>query len=348
MEENIEMDKLKIISDLYLYKNIYIYGAGEYAKTLAYYLINNTNVYDRVKGFVVTTQPNTSSVFGKTVVELTDIDLIKVDMIIVAVSEDKQSEILNDLNNVYYGYVLSISDDDYSYMKKLERSEQYNSYLGEEILNRVTLDIVLRECEWVKNCGFVPGGMAVNSKYLYILFKILESRKFKSILDIGMGQTTKLIGEYASAFSDVEHIVVEADEEWKDFFVSSNALEKSQIIMCDYEIDEINDISVRKYKDFGEKMHGKKFDVISIDAPLGADMTIYSRIDILELLPECLNESWIIMMDDTGRNGEHNTIEEIKKILTKTGKRYVEKKFIGYEKDFTLLVSVDNRFYASI
>ncbi|MGN0132272.1 MAG: nucleoside-diphosphate sugar epimerase/dehydratase [Lachnospiraceae bacterium] len=342
------MDKVEFICELYMYKNIYIYGAGEYAKTLAYYLLNNTNVDGRVKGFVVTTKTNKSAILGKPIVELTDIDLIKVDLIIVAVSEDKQSEILNSLNNVYDGNVLSISDDDYSYMKKLERSEQYNVYLGEEILNRTTLDIVLRECEWVKNCGFVPGGMAVNSKYLYILFKILESRKFKSILDIGMGQTSKLIGEYACAFSDVEHIIVEADEEWKEFFVASNDVEKSQIIMCDYEIEKINDISVRRYKDFREKLLGKKFDVISIDAPLGADMTLYSRIDILELLPECLKESWIIMMDDTGRSGERNTIEKVKKILTKTGKGYVEKKFMGFEKDFTLLASVDNRFFTSI
>lgn len=342
------MDRVEFICELYMYKNIYIYGAGEYAKTLAYYLLNNTNADGRVKGFVVTTKTNKSAILGKPIVELTDIDLIKVDLIIVAVSEDKQSEILNSLNNIYDGNVLSISDDDYSYMKKLERSEQYNVYLGEEILNRTTLDIVLRECEWVKNCGFVPGGMAVNSKYLYILFKILESRKFKSILDIGMGQTSKLIGEYACAFSDVEHIIVEADEEWKEFFVASNDVEKSQIIMCDYEIEKINDISVRRYKDFREKLLGKKFDVISIDAPLGADMTLYSRIDILELLPECLKESWIIMMDDTGRSGERNTIEKVKKILTKTGKGYVEKKFMGFEKDFTLLASVDNRFFTSI
>lgn len=51
---------------------------------------------------------------------------------------------------------------------------------------------------------------------------------------------------------------------------------------------------------------GKTFDLILIDAPLGADMKQYSRIAVLESLPECLAEQFVIMIDDTDRSGEKN------------------------------------------
>lgn len=50
-----------------------------------------------------------------------------------------------------------------------------------------------------------------------------------------------------------------------------------------------------------------KFDVISIDAPIGTDLE-YSRRDVLELLPDILEKDFVILMDDANRQGERNTI----------------------------------------
>ncbi|GHV55474.1 hypothetical protein FACS1894216_17910 [Synergistales bacterium] len=51
------------------------------------------------------------------------------------------------------------------------------------------------------------------------------------------------------------------------------------------------------------------FDFISIDAPFGSD--VYSRIDVLDIIPDCLMSSFIIMIDDYNRIGEQNTVKEI-------------------------------------
>ena len=40
------------------------------------------------------------------------------------------------------------------------------------------------------------------------------------------------------------------------------------------------------------------YDLIFIDAPLGGISKIYSRIDILSIIPKCLSEHFVIIVDD--------------------------------------------------
>ena len=44
-------------------------------------------------------------------------------------------------------------------------------------------------------------------------------------------------------------------------------------------------------------------------------MKRYSRIDIISILPKCLDNDFVIMLDDYNRSGEKRTIQEILKIL---------------------------------
>ena len=48
-------------------------------------------------------------------------------------------------------------------------------------------------------------------------------------------------------------------------------------------------------------------------------MKQYARIDVLRLLPECLSENFVIMIDDAERGGETHTVAEMEKRLREHG-----------------------------
>lgn len=175
-------------------------------------------------------------------------------------------------------------------------------------------------------------------QYLYVMYRILNEIKPKKILELGLGQSTRMIGSYARAHNDIEHIIVEHDEKWIDFFQQDFSLSSnSEILLLDREFISFKDAEkVRVFKGFAEKLTNKQFDFISIDAPLGGDMKQYARIDVLQMLPGILSDDFIIMIDDTERSGEKNTVLLIEQCL-QTSKIPYKKGVYSGAKDCTLI-----------
>lgn len=203
--------------------------------------------------------------------------------------------------------------------------------------------------EWLKNPSFSSGRWAVGYPYLYALYRILNEVHPKQILELGLGQTTKMISQYAAAFPNVVHQVVEHDPEWIAFFTKICPLpENTEIIRLDREFITYKDAEkVRAFKGFQEKFKGQQFDFISIDAPLGADMKQYSRIDVLNMMPEILFPDFILMIDDYNRHGEQNTVKEMEKVLTEHQIEYAQGKYSG-EKDCFVLAAKKYKFVCSM
>lgn len=326
---------------------VYIYGAGEYGKTVASYLLH-MNLLNSVKSFLVTNKENGGNIFGKPIVSWNNIrqNLSGDELIIIAVAEESQNEILRLLSNSRVYNTLKITEKIFKRLKEeLDGFCKATSYFN-EISSGMNLDRIISESNWLKSKNFSTGGMAVGNQYLYKLYRILDSQKFKNLLDIGLGQTSKMMSQYAAYGEGVSHIVVEADRDWIEFFLNSNEMKCSRIEHMNYKIKDIEGIQVRTFVDFEKRLSGKKFDYISIDAPLGS--RLYSRIDILDLLPECLEKSWIIMMDDVSREGEQRTLMEIENILKNHDIKYAESIYSGAEKAFAIITSYDNRFYCTI
>jgi len=103
----------------------------------------------------------------------------------------------------------------------------------------------------------------------------------------------------------------------------------TKIEKLDYEIISFKNSETRVFNGFKEKFSGKKFDFILIDAPLGVDMKKYSRIDVLSILPECIDGNFVILVDDTERLGEQNTLVEIRKLLESNSISYAEGPYSG-------------------
>ena len=172
---------------------------------------------------------------------------------------------------------------------------------------------------WLKNTAFSPGRWAVGYPVLYVMYRVLNEARPQRILELGLGQSTRMIGQYVATHEGVEHVVVEHDPEWIAFFKNDFALsERTEILQLD------------------RALAGKKFDFIFIDAPLGGDMKQYARIDVLRLLPECLSESFVIMIDDAERGGETHTVAEMEKRLQESTVPYRCGRYCG-KKDFILI-----------
>lgn len=205
--------------------------------------------------------------------------------------------------------------------------------------------------EWLKDVPLSPGRCAIGYPGLYALYRTLDEFRPKNILEIGLGQSTRVIGAYAGQYG-VRHTIVEHDSSWINFFLNKHGKNENTEMVClerlegQYHGRWVNTKTpIKYYKDFSSAFVGQKFDFIFIDGPQGSNE--FSRVDITEILPECLTESFVIMVDDSQRQGERNTIKIIADILTSTGVGGLWGEYDGL-KNTALIVSEDLRFLLSL
>lgn len=111
---------------------------------------------------------------------------------------------LKHLRNRIFGIDLTILDE-------LYWAQIYNS--------------TIQNSAWLEDKSISPGRWAVGYNYLYVLYRILDDIRPSHILELGLGQSTKLIGQYAifpEVSGNIKHVVVEHDAEWSKFFFGRN------------------------------------------------------------------------------------------------------------------------------
>lgn len=217
---------------------------------------------------------------------------------------------------------------------------------NKEILKAFIFNDSIKDCEWLKYKSFSAGQWAVDYGCLYTLFRVLNDIHPKNILEFGLGQSSKLIHQYANYYKDVNALTYEHDSKWIDFFYKGKSGDYNvNIYKTELEEVEYHGIKTLSYKDDCEELKGQKFDMIMIDAPFGSAR--YSRSQILNIAPECLAETFCIIMDDFNRNGEQETIAELQNILQSNGIKTV-KAIYSASKDHCLICSNDLKFLSSL
>lgn len=153
---------------------------------------------------------------------------------------------------------------------------------------------------WLKDKTFSPGRWAVGYPYLYVMYRVLDEARPKHILELGLGQSTRMIAQYAAAFDDVEHIVVEQDKNWTDFFAQNTRLSsRTKIVHLPVEeVKYLDDAQTLVYKGFEDIYVNKKFDFVSSDGPAHSRSQKYKRVELIKLIPEHLEKNFCIMLDD--------------------------------------------------
>ena len=207
---------------------------------------------------------------------------------------------------------------------------------------------VIKDSVWLQNKAFAPGRWAAGYQMLYVMYRILDSVKPKQILELGLGQTTRMISQY-SGYYHAEHQVVEHDPKWIEFFATTYEVpDNVKFVNIDTIIDKyLDDEAVIMYQGFEEQFRGQKFDFICIDAPLGGKAIKYARVDILKILPECLESDFVLLLDDTERIGETNTIKLLQNTFKDNGIEYVMKRYDG-RKSSTIFTTKKYSFLTSL
>ncbi|GHU58977.1 hypothetical protein FACS1894133_4760 [Clostridia bacterium] len=203
----------------------------------------------------------------------------------------------------------------------------------------------ITDSAWLNNKAFSPGRWAVGYPFLYVLYRVLNEIRPKSVLELGVGQSTRVTAQYANAFGDVSHTAVDHDPVWLDFFAKS----------CDFVTNtNLTTLKLIKpdcyaYDDFGSVALGRKFDLILIDAPFGhsASAGAAVRTDILPFVPDCLAENFVIIVDDFERAGEQAMFGKLMAKLDGAGVAHTESLYQG-SKDTVLMTTPGQAFLCTM
>lgn len=174
----------------------------------------------------------------------------------------------------------------------------------------------INDVAWIRSKNFSPHGNAAKYSFLYILFRILNDVNPRSIIEFGIGQSSKLTSQYV-AYGENKNsylTLVENDSMWVDIF-------KKQLVDCDrikiLRLD-LEDIEIPRgtqifqttiYKDLNKNIGDQKFDCIIVDGPHGTPH--FSRVELFDLIEKNLADKFIIVMDDYNRLGEQETIQKV-------------------------------------
>lgn len=167
---------------------------------------------------------------------------------------------------------------------------------------------------------FMDGAAATPSLQLFNL-KVLLFCRPKNILELGSGQTTKVLSCYARENSAAYVLTLEQNERWVNRLRSLVVHDYRYLPLEKMEFECSGtglQLNTFWYKDIPE-LHKQKFHYILVDGPdsgkVGTAHSDYSRCGILRYLPSILAESFIIVFDDAERYGETMTINALKDIL---------------------------------
>ena len=205
-------------------------------------------------------------------------------------------------------------------IKKLEREilalkEQQELLLQmqRESLKAALFHDSIAHSDWLKNPNFSPGGWAVDYGFLYTLYRVLNDTKPKSILEFGLGQTSKMLYQYMHAFPDVQVCTIEHNQDWIEFFKNEMGHDyNTHIVRKELSTIEYNGYETLIYKDLQKEIESQQYDLIVVDGPYGSEH--YSRSQLIDLVDN-LSDHFCIILDDYEREGEQETTKEFEEKL---------------------------------
>lgn len=198
---------------------------------------------------------------------------------------------------------------------------------------------------WLNDKSFSLHGWAANYSFIYMLYRILDNVKPQNILEMGMGQTSRLTSQYVAHCNPNATLdIIENDAGWISTYQPQLAQNDNiKVHQCDLEFFTYDKTECRKYKDLDKAIGNTKYDLIIVDGPFGANQTL-PRSNILDLIKNGnLDNDFIIIFDDTERLGEQNTIAYTLKLLEETHIEYFTFKRNGI-KTQTYITSITKSF----
>lgn len=170
---------------------------------------------------------------------------------------------------------------------------------------------------WLKDKTFSLFGWAANYSFIYTLYRILDKIQPTNILEMGLGQTTRLTSQYIAFKNPKAHLVVcEHNADWINIYKPELPIgPNADIHHFDLEYFEYDNKPNDKYAHLTEYVQNQKFDLIIVDGPVGGGKNL-PRSNILDLIQNNnLADDFVIIFDDAERAGEQATIAKAQDLL---------------------------------
>lgn len=234
---------------------------------------------------------------------------------------------------------------DKSGIRAILESQNLQNRMAQESLAAITFSNAIQNSEWLKYKSFYPGRWAVEYTFLLTLFRIFEHHRFTNLLEFGLGQTSRMVHQYA-AFHNVPAITVEHDTEWIEFTrKDTHNAYPINVKVLPLEMVDYNGYKTRTYQGVKTAFENQKFDFILVDGPFGSEH--YSRSQIIQLAENNLAETFCIIIDDCNRIGEQETVAEVEKVLKSNSIKYAINKYYGLS-DYVVICSENLKFLTSL
>jgi predicted RNA methylase len=182
-------------------------------------------------------------------------------------------------------------------------------------------NVILHDTEWIHDKNVDLSDFAVDEAYMMHMIRILEAHSFKSILDLGCGQTTLILSQYAETHQ-ADLLTIESDPKWADKLQMEHPIVNVKKHIQYYRT-VTNEASMYVGLTRDLLLQKNKYDFISVDGPYGFNCEHMSRINILELISNGLMaDKFVIMLHDINRTAEMNTAKACTSLLDALGIRY--------------------------
>lgn len=199
----------------------------------------------------------------------------------------------------------------------------------------------IRGKDWIEKLPLKIGRWAGSYSFFYVLNRVLDDCRPKTIIEFGLGESSKFINAYLNnILLDSKHLIIEHDTKWESAYLSNNQLSsRTRIEICHIEEKEINGFKSISYKGITSKIKDN-YDLYIIDGPFGSER--FSRYDIVNLAKNFVETSeFIIILDDYNRKGEQDTAKALLSVLEQKEINFHTKNFDGCK---SLLVIVTEKY----
>lgn len=197
----------------------------------------------------------------------------------------------------------------------------------------------IKDKKWLQELSISPGRWAANYSLLYLLVRVLNNEKIHSILELGLGESTKLANAFIKNTNYIKrHDILEHDKNWLNTFERQFILsEHSQVHHTPLTEMDVFGFKVTSYEDI-QMLSKKKYDLYLIDGPFGSNN--YSRFDIVSLLANFeIHDQFVIILDDYNREGEKQTADYLLKLFQNAGMEIFSNVFTGVKSQLLIATS---------
>jgi hypothetical protein len=205
---------------------------------------------------------------------------------------------------------------------------------------------------------FFVDGAAASPTLQLVLAKVLTLCRPTTVLELGSGQTTKLLAHYARSRPEVQILTIEENSEWhRHLSATLGPPANHQYCASRLEPKEVTlpngrgMVSTAWYSQGEALLAGREFQLILVDGPTnsrrGDEFVRYSRSGLIPHLPALLASSFVILIDDTDNYGYFLTARSMRESLVAHGRAVYAFEVHGV-KSQTILCSPDWQFLRSV